>query len=146
MEFNYGECNCVTPCSELYYRKTVYYTEMHNNFRQKTANLLKRFPDIALASVRISLPESHEYQVSNGILTISRRTNILAVKNFAHNCGDIFNTNFLHQFLTPIFYTNFLHQFLHQFYTPVFTTIFIKGNLDTDLDFAQTFDFGILLI
>ena len=64
MEFNYGECNCETPCSELYYRKTVYYTEMHNNFRQKTANLLKRFPDIALASVRISLPESQEYQVT----------------------------------------------------------------------------------
>ena len=48
---------------ELYYRKTVYYTEMHNNFRQKTANLLEKFPDIALASVRISLPESQEYQV-----------------------------------------------------------------------------------
>ena len=63
MEFNYGECDCITPCSELYYRKTVYYTEMHNNFRQKTANLLKKFPDIALASVRISLPESQEYQV-----------------------------------------------------------------------------------
>ena len=34
---------------------------MHTNFRQKTANLLKNFPDIALASVRISLPESQEY-------------------------------------------------------------------------------------
>ena len=31
------------------------------NFREKTANLLKNFPDIALASVRISLPESQEY-------------------------------------------------------------------------------------
>ena len=46
---------------ELSYRKTVYYTEMHTNFQQKTANLLKNFPDIALASVRISLPESQEY-------------------------------------------------------------------------------------
>ena len=34
---------------------------MHTNFREKTANLLKNFPDIALASVRISLPESQEY-------------------------------------------------------------------------------------
>jgi len=34
---------------------------MHTNFQQKTANLLKNFPDIALASVRISLPESQEY-------------------------------------------------------------------------------------
>lgn len=61
MDFDYGDCRCITPCTELSYRKTVYYTEMHTNFREKTANLLKNFPDIALASVRISLPESQEY-------------------------------------------------------------------------------------
>ena len=42
---------------KLEYKKTVYYTEMHENFRQKTTKLMRRFPDIALASVRISLPE-----------------------------------------------------------------------------------------
>jgi hypothetical protein len=35
---------------------------MHQNFRNKTAEMLKRFPDIALASVRISLPENYEMQ------------------------------------------------------------------------------------
>ena len=80
MEFNYGECDCITPCSELYYRKTVYYTEMHNNFRQKTANLLKKFPDIALASVRISLPESQEYQVEPSFI----QRNIILNNNFKH--------------------------------------------------------------
>ena len=44
------------------YKKTVYYTEMHENFRQKTYKLMRNFPDIALASVRISLPESKEFQ------------------------------------------------------------------------------------
>ena len=62
MDFNYARCNCPTPCSELEYKKTVYYTEMHENFRQKTTKLMRRFPDIALASVRISLPENKENQ------------------------------------------------------------------------------------
>ena len=35
---------------------------MHENFRQKTYKLMRNFPDIALASVRISLPESKEFQ------------------------------------------------------------------------------------
>ena len=58
----YSNCHCPVPCSELFYKKTVYYTEMHQNFRNKTAEMLKRFPDIALASVRISLPENYEMQ------------------------------------------------------------------------------------
>ena len=82
MDFNYAGCHCPTPCSELgpvrksmeptighqwfrtvqVYKKTVYYTEMHENFRQKTYKLMRNFPDIALASVRISLPESKEFQ------------------------------------------------------------------------------------
>ncbi|CAG5090495.1 Oidioi.mRNA.OKI2018_I69.PAR.g12624.t1.cds [Oikopleura dioica] len=61
-EFMYSNCTCPVPCSELFYKKTVYYTEMHQNFRNKTAEMLKRFPDIALASVRISLPENYEMQ------------------------------------------------------------------------------------
>ncbi|CBY20389.1 unnamed protein product [Oikopleura dioica] len=61
-EFMYSDCHCPVPCSELFYKKTVYYTEMHQNFRNKTAEMLKRFPDIALASVRISLPENYEMQ------------------------------------------------------------------------------------
>ena len=61
-EFMYSNCHCPVPCSELFYKKTVYYTEMHQNFRNKTAEMLKRFPDIALASVRISLPENYEMQ------------------------------------------------------------------------------------
>ena len=62
MDFNYAGCNCPTPCSELEYKKTVYYTEMHENFRQKTYKLMRNYPDIALASVRISLPDSKEFQ------------------------------------------------------------------------------------
>ena len=62
MDFNYARCDCQTPCSELEYKKTVYYTEMHENFRQKTTRLMRKFPDIALASVRISLPENKEQQ------------------------------------------------------------------------------------
>lgn len=58
-DFDYANCTCLTQCSELYYQKTVYYTEIHQNFRNKTAKILKRFPDIVLASARISLPDPY---------------------------------------------------------------------------------------
>ena len=58
-DFDYANCVCQTQCSELYYQKTVYYTEIHQNFRNKTAKMLKRFPDIELASARISLPDPY---------------------------------------------------------------------------------------
>ena len=86
-DFDYANCTCLTQCSELYYQgihickkylklaqfykftsvfvnpwyyqKTVYYTEIHQNFRNKTAKILKRFPDVVLASARISLPDPY---------------------------------------------------------------------------------------